>query len=208
MNSFSMYKKFVSILICVLLSAVFFTGCSHKAVYRTQSMKYVIDGKTAFSYSYTYTSDNKPAIIIYTSENEYNESYIDVFGYNENGEMVSYSRKFDSTIEENYTAEKITDNKYIFRDSEGKEYLTIIFDRTGFIVSRRYTSGYVTEYAFTYDKNGKPVSFKKLEILPSGSNRITEYTTEFIDSDTYRMKSIGENAIENAYYEVDCTIIK
>lgn len=207
MNSFSMYKKALSVLFVVILVVVCLAGCNKKAVYRTDTMKYVINNNATIIYNYTYTTDNKPAITTVTYTGEIGESYIDVYGYDEDGDIITYSKRFETSVERNYKAEKITDNKYIFREDDGTEYLTIIFDKTGFIVSSRYANGYVTEYAYTYDENGKPLTFKQLDISPSGNSRITDYTVEFIDEDTYRMKSVGENAIENAYYEVDCTIL-
>ncbi len=208
MNSFSMFKRFISIAFVFVLAITCFSGCSQKAVYRIDSLSYVVDGKPTVTFDYTYTYDHKPAITNVTFFDEINEGYTDVYGYDENGNMVSFTKRFDNSIEKSYKAESITSNKYIFREDDGSEFLTVIFDENGFIVSSRYANGYATEYAFTYDENGKPLTFKQLDIRPSGSNRITDYTVEFTDKDTFRMKAIGDNAQENAYYEADCTIIK
>lgn len=208
LNSFSMFKRLISIAFAVIIAVTCFSGCGEKAVYRIDTLRYVVDGKTTVQYDYTYTHDHKPAITNVTFFDGVNEGYTDVYGYDEDGKMVTFTKRYENSIERSYNAESITSNKYIFREDDGTEFLTVIFDENGFVVSQRYTNGYVTEYAFTYDENGKPLTFKQLDIRPSGSNRITDYLVEFTDKDTFRMKSIGENAQENAYYEADCTIIK
>lgn len=202
-----MFKKIAAVLLVVLM---LFTLCScgKKALYQTQSLTYVVGDTASVTYTYTYTNDNKPAIITADFHDAQEEDYIDVFGYNEKGDIVSFSRKYESNIEGNYTAEKITDNKYIFKDQNNNEHLTIIFDETGFIVSNRYTSGYVTEYAYAYDNFGKPTAFKQLNITPSGSNRIFDYEISFTSENTCRMTPVGENAIEDAYYEATFNIIE
>lgn len=207
MNSFSMFKKISALLLSVLM-VLSLCSCSKGAVYQTQRLKIVSGDTTSITYNYTYTADNKPAIITANFVGALDEDYTDVFGYNDKGEIVSYSRKYVTSIEENYTAEKITDNKYIFKDKNGNEYLTIIFDETGFIVSRRYTDGYVTEYAYSYDKNGKPTAFKQLDITPSGSNRVLDFEISFTDKNSCRMTPVGENAIEDVYYEATFNIIE
>ncbi len=208
LNSFSMFKRFIAIAFVFILAITCFSGCGEKAVYRIDSLSYVVDGNTTVTYDYTYTYDHKPAITNVLYNYGFGESYTDVYGYDQNGNIVTLTKKYENSVEKSYKAESITSNKYIFREEDGSEFLTIIFDETGFIVSSRYANGYVTEYAFTYDENGKPLTFKQLDIRPSGSNRITDYNVEFIDKDTFRMKAIGENAQENAYYEATCTIIK
>lgn len=207
MNSFSMFKK-ISVLMILVLMVFTLCSCGKSVTYQTKTLKIISGDSVSATYTYTYTADNKPSMISASFEGGIEEDYTDVFGYNDKGDMVSYSRKYVATIEENYTAEKITDNKYIFKDKNGKEYLTVIFDKTGFIVSRRYANGYVTEYAYTYVKNGKPTAFKQLDITPSGSNRILDFEIIFTDNNTCRMTPVGENAIENVYYEATFNIIE
>ncbi|MBE6729035.1 MAG: hypothetical protein E7568_02230 [Ruminococcaceae bacterium] len=202
-----MFKRLFAFLITITL---FFclSGCGKKVAYQTTTLEYK-NGDTVYaSYSYTYTVDNKPAIITASFENSMVEDYIDVYSYNETGDIVSYSRKYENSIEEVYSAEKITNNKYLFKDDKGAEYLTIIFDNTGFIVSSRYANGYVTEYAYSYDKNGKPLTFKQLNITPSGSSRIIDYEINFTDSTSCQIKPVGEAAADGYYYTATYNIIK
>ncbi|MEE0946727.1 MAG: hypothetical protein U0M42_07895 [Acutalibacteraceae bacterium] len=192
----------------MILCVLCFSGCGSKAVYRIDSLKYVVDGNASVTYDYTYTPDHQPAITNVRFISGLGESYTDVYGYNEKGQMITFTKRYESSIERSYKAESITNNKYIFREDDGSEFSTIIFDKTGFIVSQRYANGYVTEYAFTYDEKGKPLTFKQLDIRPSGSSLITDYKVEFVDKETFRMIPIGENAQEGVYYEAHCTIIK
>ena len=52
------------------------------------------------------------------------------------------------------------------------------------------------------DENGKPTSFKQLDVHPSGSQRIIDYTVEFKDDNTFRMYATGEYENRDEYYEV------
>lgn len=159
------------------------------------------DSATAIT-DFTYTEDNKPASVSFVYPLAYSHNYKDVYSYNKNGNMISCTRTFNDMTKQEYTAKKITDNKYILYDQNQKEYLTVIFDNSGFIVSYRYASGYVTEYSFTYDENGKPVSFKHLDIRPSGSRQIIDYTIRFKDDNTFCMYNTEDTENTDEYYEV------
>lgn len=191
-------------LFCIISAVFGLCSCSSssKGVYRVDSISWISEEKTASITTYTYTEDNKPASVYVNYPSSYAENYEDVYSYDKKGNMVSCTRTYDDMHTEDYTAKKITDNKYILYDADQKEYLTIIFDDSGFIVSYRYTSGYVTEYAFTCDENGKPTAFKQLNVSPSGSQRIIDFTVEFKDGETYRMYATGEYENKNEYYEV------
>ena len=165
-------------------------------------MSWISGESASFITNYTYTEDNKPATINTIYNTGYAEDCEEIYSYDKKGHIVSLTRTYDNTRKEEYTAKKITNNKYIFYDKDEKEYLAIIFDASGFIVSYRYTSGYVTEFAFTNDENGKPISFKRLDIHPSGSQRIIDYTVEFKDDTTFRMYATGEYENSDEYYEV------
>lgn len=200
-----MFKKSLRVLTALLIlltACLSLCSCSSKAVYRIDSMSLVSGESALFITNYTYTEDNKPATINTIYNTAYGEDCVEVYSYDKNGNIVSLTRTYDSTRKEEYTAKKITKNKYILYDKDEKEYLTIIFDYSGFIVSYRYTSGYITEYAFTNDENGKPTSFKRLDIHPSSSQRIIDYTIEFKDDTTFRMYAIGEYENSDEYYEV------
>ena len=164
-------------------------------------MDYIVDENSVMTTTYTYTEDNKPATVSVFYNSGYTENYVDTYSYNKRGNMTSLVRTYDTRREE-YTAKKITDNKYILYDKDQKEHVTIIFDDSGFIVSYRYVSGYVNEYAFTCDESGKPVSYKFLDIRPSGSQRLIEYSIDFKSDDTFHMHATGEFKTENEYYEV------
>lgn len=200
-----MFKKTFSAILTVLclIATVFcLCSCGSKGVYRITSMSWITGENTVVTTTYTYTEDNKPASVKVCYHLGYAENYEDVYSYDENGNMVSYTRTYDSMKTEEYSARKITNNKYILYDKDGKEYLTVIFDNSGFIVSYRYASGYVNEYAFTCDKNGRPVSFKTLDVRPSGSQRIIDYTVDFKSDDIFRMYATGEFENRDEYYEV------
>lgn len=205
MNSCLMFKKafrsFLLILsvICVCIS---FCSCKSESVYRIDSMNWISNEGASIITEYTYTSDNKPESISVTYPSGFMENYQDVFTYNKKGDMVSCERTYLGTHNEVYTAKKITDNKYILYDASSAEFLTLIFDDSGFIVSYRYAIGHTTEYSFTYDKSGKPLAFKQLDIHPSGSRRIVDYTVEFTEKDTFRMYATGEYENPDEYYEV------
>jgi len=210
LNSFSMFKKLLSITLAALL-CLCFSGCKGKenGVFRINQFKYIYEDEVVLSYHYTYTDDNKPLTYSVDRKNTEEANYTDTFHYNDNGDMESMTRKYSGTEETaEYSAQKITDYKYILKDSSGNEFLTIVFDKQGFIVSFRDAIGYVLEYAFTYDEKGNPVTFKRLEVLPSGSSRLIEYSIEKINNHTLRLHATGEYANDKAYYEMDCTIIK
>ena len=209
LNSFSMFKKFLALILATLL-CLSFAGCKDKdSVFRINQFKYIYEDEVVLSYHYTYTDDNKPLTYSVDHKNTEEANYTDTFHYNDDGDMVSMTRKYSGAKETaEYSAEKITNYKYILKDSSGNEFLTIVFDENGFIVSFRDAIGYVTEYAFTYDENGNPITFKRLEVLPSGSNQLVEYSVEKVNNHTLRLHATGEYANDKAYYEIDCTIIK
>ncbi len=205
MNSSLMFKKSARILFALLILLAIclcLCSCSVKSVYRIDSMSWVSGENATVITEYTYTEDNKPDTFRVTYPLGYSEDYEEIYTYNKKGNMVSCTRTYYDLRREEYTAKKITDNKYILYDKDEKEHATIIFDDSGFIVSYRYTSGYVTENAFTNDENGKPIAFKQLEIHPSGSHRLIDYTVEFKDGETFRMYATGEFENSDEYYEV------
>ena len=200
-----MYKnlfKILCLLLILVLSLGTLCGCSKEGVYRIDSFTWISEEKEGVKTTYTYTEDSKPATITVEYPFSYEESYTDSFTYNKRGNLTEVTRAFNSGGVHTYTADKITNYKYILYDKDKKEYLTIIFDHSGFIVSYRYTNGYVTEYAFTYEENGKPVSMKQLDVTPSGSNRTTDYNARFTDENTYRLYPSGEKTEKDEYYEV------
>lgn len=207
LNSFSTFKKFV-LSVSLILLTLCLCSCSKVSLYQIKTLTVFSGENISATYSYTYTSDFKPAIITAKFEDDINEDYTDVFGYNAKGDITSYSRKYSGSIEQTYTAEKITENKYIFKDKSNDEYLTVIFDETGYIVSTRYANGYVNEHAFSYDKNGVPSSLKQLDVTPSGSNRILDFKIDFTNKTTCQMTPIGENSDVNVYYEATYNIIE
>lgn len=209
LSSFSMFKKILVLILATLL-CLSFAGCKDKdSVFRINQFKYIYEDEVVLSYHYTYTDDNKPLTYSVNHKNTEEDNYTDTFHYNDDGDMVSMTRKYSATkVKEEYSAEKITNYKYILKDSSGNEFLTIVFDKQGFIVSFRDAIGYVLEYAFTYDEKGNPVTFKRLEVLPSGSSRLIEYSIEKVNNHTLRLHATGEYANDKAYYEIDCTIIK
>lgn len=205
LNSSLMFKNSLRVftaLLTLITACLSLCSCSSKAVYRIDSISWVSGESASVITNYTYTKDNKPATINTIYYTGYREDCEEIYSYDKKGNMVSCTRIYNSTLKEEYTAKKITKNKYILYDTDEKEYLTIIFDDIGFIVSNRYTSGYVTEYAFTNDESGKPTSFKQLDIHPSGSQRIIDYTVEFQDDNTFRMYATGEYENRDEYYEV------
>lgn len=205
MNSSLTFKKALRILcltVCFVFLILCLCSCGTKAIYRPDSMEWVSEGNVVTSTVFTYTEDNKPASVKVTHPLGYGEDYEDVYTYDERGNMTECSRITESMHRVTYTAKKITKYKYILYDNQGKEYSTVIFDQSGFIVSYRLTSGYVTEYAFECDENGKPFAFKQLDVRPSGSQRLIDYSVEFKSGDTFRMHAKGEFASENEYYQV------
>lgn len=208
LNSFSMFKRFLALILVALL-CLSFAGCKEDNVFKINQFKYIYEDEVVLSYHYTYTDDNKPLTYSVDHKNTEEANYTDTFHYNDNGDMVSMTRKYSGAEETaEYSAQKITDYKYILKDSSGNEFLTIVFDKQGFIVSFRDAIGYVLEYAFTYDEKGNPATFKRLEVLPSGSSRLIEYSIEKVNNHTLRLHATGEYANDKAYYEMDCTIIK
>ena len=154
------------------------------------------------NYTYTYTSDNKPSTIKTDYPLAPYESYEDTFTYDRKGNLESVTRLYNDMRMLIYTAEKITKYKYILYDKDNKEYSTIIFDESGFIVSTRYVTGYITEYAFETEENGKPVSFKQLDVRPSGSKRLIDYKIDYKSGDTFLMYPQGDEFSDNEYYKV------
>ncbi len=206
MNSSLTYKRLVKFLcfVCVLiLVSSTLCACSKEGVYRIDSFNWINEENIGVKTTYTYTSDSKPETVSVEYPFSSEESYIDSFTYNKRGTLTTVTRTFNSGSVHTYTADKITNYKYILYDKNEKEYLTIIFDHSGFIVSYRYTNGYVTEYGFSYDESGKPVSMKQLNVNPSGSNRTVDYIARFIDENTYRLYASTEEKDEkDEYYEV------
>lgn len=209
MNSSLTYNfRKISALICAVILCLSLCSCKSKqvGVYRIDSLKWINNEEVVYTMDYTYTSDNKPSVVSVNYGISSDESYTYYFNYDK-GSMESAKRVFMNGVIINLTPKKITSNKYILYDESEKEYLTIVFDNSGFIVSYRYTSGYVTEYAFTNDEFGAPVTFKQLEIRPSGSNRLTEFSIEYSSDNKFVMRNIAENPESNGYYEADYTKI-
>lgn len=202
-----MFKKVTALVFSFLTVAVFLCSCGNKNNYQIQKLTFYSDESIVASYSYTYTAENKPAIITAYFNSDFEENYTDIYGYNDKGEITSYTKKYENGAKESYTAEKITDNKYIIKDEDGNEHTTIIFDETGFIVSNRQAIGYVTEYAYTYDKSGKPKTLKQLDVTPSGSNRVIDFEISFSNKNTCRMTPVGEYADSGMYYEAVYNIL-
>ncbi len=205
MNSSSMYKNTVKILCLIVvltLSLGTLCACSSKGVYRIDKISWVSNENINIETTYTYNEYDKPETITVNYPYNYGESYIDSFTYNKRGILKTLTRSYDSGAVQNFTADKITNHKYILYDNDKKEFLTIIFDYSGFIVSYRYANGYITEYGFSYEADGKPISMKQLDVTPSGSNQTLDFVARFTDASTYRLYRTGENSNENEYYEV------
>ena len=206
MNSSLTYKRLVKFLcfVCVLiLVSSTLCACSKEGVYRIDSFTWISGESIGTKIAYTYTEDSKPDTVTVEYPFSYEESYTDKYEYNKRGNLTTVTRAFNTGAVHTYTADKITNYKYILYDKDKKEYLTIVFDHSGFIVSYRYINGYVTEYGFSYDENGKPVSMKQLNVNPSGSNKTVDYTARFIDENTYRLyASTYEKDEKDEYYEV------
>ncbi len=206
MNSSLMYKKSAKFL-CLCLVLLLYLGtlcsCSKERVYRINSFTWLNGENVGVITTYTYTKNSKPETITVEYPFSTEENYTDKFEYNKRGNLTTVTRTFISGDTLTYSADKITDYKYILYDQSEKEYVTIVLDHSGFIVSYRYPNGYVTEYGFSYDENGKPISMKQLDITPSGSNRTIDYNARFIDANTYHLyQSTSENNGKNEYYEV------
>lgn len=212
MNSSLTYKRLTKILclaIVLILTLGTLCACSKEGVYRIDSITWISDGTIGAKTTYTYTKDSKPDTVIVEYPFAYEESYTYNFEYNRRGNLTTVTRSFNNGAVFTYTADKITNYKYILYDKDKKEFLTLIFDHSGFIVSERYTNGYVTEYGFSYDENGKPLSMKQLSVTPSGSNRTVDYIARFTDASTYRLYPSGEGKTEkDEYYEVKFQMIE
>lgn len=205
MNSYLTFNKltrFLCLLLCLLTLTLCLCSCGEKAVYRINSMSLYKDEINVANYTYTYTEDNKPSTVTVDFPLSSTENYEDSFTYDKNGNMETVTRLYEDMRMFVYTTKKITKHKYILYDKDNKEYSTIVFDESGFIVSYRYVSGLVTEYAFETEKNGKPVSFKQLDIRPSGSKRLVEFNIDYKSGDTFLMLPNSKDSTENAYYEV------
>lgn len=206
MNSSLMYKKIVKILclcLVLLMSLGTLCACSEEGVYRIDSFTRISGENVGVKTTYTYTNDSKPKTISVEYPFSREKNYTDKFDYNNRGNLTTVTRTFTSGNAQTYSADKVTNYKYILYDQSKQEYVTLVFDHSGFIVSYRYANGYVTEYGFSYDENGKPISMKQLDATPSGSNRIIDYTARFIDANTYHLyQSTSENNEKNEYYEV------
>ncbi|MBE6739787.1 MAG: hypothetical protein E7565_05660 [Ruminococcaceae bacterium] len=212
MNSSLTYKRLTKIL-CLLAVLVLTVGtlcaCSKEGVYRIDSFTWISGESIGTKIAYTYTEDSKPDTVTVEHPFSYEESYTDKYEYNKRGNLTTVTRVFNTGAVHTYTADKITNYKYILYDKDKKEYLTIVFDHSGFIVSERYANGYVTEYGFSYDENGKPLSMKQLSVTPSGSNKTIDYIARFTDANTYRLYPSGEEKTEkDEYYEVKFQMIE
>ncbi len=202
MNSSLMYKfRRIAAIIAAVLLCLTLCSCSEEvALYRIDSLKWFSNDSVTYSVDYTYTGDNRPSVVSVNYSFSSEESYTDSFTYDEEG-MVSAERVYFSGKRMQLTPKKITSQKYILYDEQGKEFVTITFDNTGFIVSYRYANGLISEYAFTYDEYGVPIGFKQLDVRPSGSNRLIEYSIEYKGENKFIIKNKDKNAQENGYYE-------
>lgn len=194
-------KRFFSFIVILVLIIYTLSGCSKENIYLMSVLKCFAQDELVYTVTYAYDEDGRILRESGTYETQSIRNYSDTYEYNKKGELVSF-KKVEMGEETVYTAEKITKYKYLLTASDNRT-ITVIFDTKGHVVSYKTSDGYLIEYAYTYSKSGKPVSFKKQIVNPSGSNKLFDYSIKFTDEDTYKCY---DNNDSSYYYEVDCAI--
>ena len=194
-------KRILSIFVALVLIICALCGCNKEKVYLISSLKCFSEDDLVYTIDYVYDEDGRLLKETGNYETQNIRNYSDTYSYNKRGELVSL-KKVEMGKETEYSAEKITKYKYLLT-AEDKTEITIIFDTKGHVVSFKNSDGYLQEYAYTYAKNGKPTSFKKQIVNPSGSNKIFDYSIRFTDEDSY---NCYDNSDSSYHYEVDCVI--
>lgn len=175
LNSFSMFKKAVCLLLCLCLPAVFLSGCGRqKAQSRPVSEEWYREGFCVVSREYTYSEDGLliSRRVSYPSSDE--AAYTDTFSYGEKGELLFLTRQTDHS-EKQYSA-SLQENGSVVFSADGAEFLTLIFGKDGTILSEKNEYGYTTEGVYVRDSDGTPVTYRQNRISPSGSNALSEFS--------------------------------
>lgn len=193
-------KRFFSIAF-IIVFCLSLCGCNKEKIYLPKTLKCYSEGALAYTVTYTYDEDGRLLREVGSYESQSVLNYSDTYVYDDDGKLISL-KKTENNTDTVYTAEKITKYKYLFTASDGR-MITLIFDNKGHIVSFKTSDGYLSEYAYTYSKSGKPTSIKRQIVNPSGSNKLFEYSVKFTDEDTYKYY---DNADSSYYFEVDCLV--
>lgn len=187
----------------VLMLILSLCGCGKKPyILLPESETFYIDGEIKNEILYTY---NGKFITERNTVDRQNDaaSFTDYFSVKDYEYTALTRVTYDSA--DYYTAEKITDNKYLFKDKNGDLFLTMLFDNEGRIISEAYTNGAKEEKLYTFDKKGAAVSLKTNSVRQSGSSKITEFTADRRTKVLYRF---FPNDRAGAYLQTEFLLIE
>ena len=192
------FKAVVSVFVLLALLVSLLSGCGNKRYYLPLSESHCTKDGTAYRYTYNYDGTR---LLGYTFEHllfpelDYKVSYI----YQDNV-LVSLTKidSYEKAVQ--YTAEKLSKNKYRFTNAQSGEAFVEGYDEYGRIMLKKNADGSAESTVYTYDKKGRPTKVAHTIVHPSGSNRTFNYNVEFILGDKYRLREEGStDYIEISY---------